>query len=660
MPRSKWVAIVCLVLAAGAGLRAAGQAAASDQHSDLGNDPRGVDASGYGDRVKLGPYWLFMPGDDPKYAAPTLDDGKWTTILVEKPLQYYGYRDLAHAWYRIHVKHLPAGAHDLALGVREVSGSYEVYANGVRIGGEGPISGMVQRMQTRLEAFAIPDGLIAPNGELVVAFRFALNAAGTRGRGTSSPMDEDTGIYLMSRASVAHESGYVTAHKVAVNFALLALGVLVGIVAIALFGAMRNQKEYLAAAVFLFATSGVSMVLIHENRWAYTISANLVQLFLGGTASVALIEFVRLVLAKPRPAALLALEIVSFVGWFGGPLATAGIVPVYFAFALVFLPALIVDVLLPVMLFLGWRRGNIEARRLLPALLIYSFHDYWNFGRYLAYFAHLTPRLIDMPELDLRGYKLSLTNFGVYVSFLAILVFLVRRTVRIARSNARAAAEMEAARTVQQLLVGVDLPEVPGFVMKSVYRPAGEVGGDFFQIVALKNGAVLVVIGDVSGKGMPAALTVSLLVGTVRTLAHYTESPGEILAAMNERVLARSGGGFTTCLAIRAEKDGKVTMANAGHLAPYVDGREMEIENGFPLGIVAGATYRETTVELGHAQQLTLVTDGVVEARDKRGVLFGFERTAELSNKTAERIVEAAQAFGQNDDITALTLARTG
>jgi len=168
------------------------------------------------------------------------------------------------------------------------------------------------------------------------------------------------------------------------------------------------------------------------------------------------------------------------------------------------------------------------------------------------------------------------------------------------------------------------------------------------------------VIGDVSGKGMPAAMTVSLLVGTVRTLAHYTASPGEILAAMNQRMLARSGGGFTTCLVLRADADGTLTVANAGHVAPYLNGKELRLDNGMPLGLVAEAVYVESTFKFWHGQQLTLMTDGVVEARDKSGALMGFERAAEMSTEPAKVIAEAAQEFGQDDDITVLTLARVG
>jgi serine phosphatase RsbU (regulator of sigma subunit) len=168
----------------------------------------------------------------------------------------------------------------------------------------------------------------------------------------------------------------------------------------------------------------------------------------------------------------------------------------------------------------------------------------------------------------------------------------------------------------------------------------------------------MAVIGDVSGKGVPAAMTVSLLVGTVRTLSHYTQSPGEILAAMNRRMLGRSQAGFTTCLVLRIREDGSVTMANAGHIAPYLDGHEVPSESGLPLGLSDGAAYTETNFALPAAEQLTLVTDGVVEARGRSGELFGFDRTKAISRQYAEKIARTAQAFGQDDDITVLTVCR--
>ena len=257
------------------------------------------------------------------------------------------------------------------------------------------------------------------------------------------------------------------------------------------------------------------------------------------------------------------------------------------------------------------------------------------------------------------GWRWAVTPPAIVLLGAATLVIYVRDLVEDRREKLRMSAEMEAARSVQQVLIPEANPDVPGFAIESVYRPFGEVGGDFFQILATKDGGVLVVIGDVSGKGMPAAMTVSLLVGTVRTLAHYTESPGEILAAMNLRMLGRSHGGFTTCLVLRADADGKLVVANAGHISPYLNGQELALENGLPLGLAAETTYAESVFEFAAGQQLTLITDGVVEARDKGGELFGFERTAEISGKSAEQIAGRAQAFGQDDDITVLTVEGT-
>ena len=157
---------------------------------------------------------------------------------------------------------------------------------------------------------------------------------------------------------------------------------------------------------------------------------------------------------------------------------------------------------------------------------------------------------------------------------------------------------------------------------------------------------------------MPAAMTVSLLVGTVRTLAHYTQSPSEILASMNERMLVRSQGGFTTCLVLHIERNGTISAANAGRIGPYVGNVELPLENGMPLGLIAKSAYPETHFQLEPEQQLTLLTDGVVEARNKEGKLFGFEQTAFIVSESAESIVEAAVAFGQEDDITVITLRR--
>jgi hypothetical protein len=260
-------------------------------------------------------------------------------------------------------------------------------------------------------------------------------------------------------------------------------------------------------------------------------------------------------------------------------------------------------------------------------------------------------------EVSRRPFPFSMNDLADMVMLLAVVAVLPLRFARSRRDEERLAQELESARAVQQVLVPNEIPPVPGFTIHCVYRPAGQVGGDFFQVIPLASGGALIAVGDVSGKGMPAAMTVSLLVGTLRTLAHYTQRPSEILGSMNRRMLSRSHGGFTTCVVLRIEPQGSVIVANAGHLAPYLGGKEIQVENGLPLGITAETDYPEVLISLPVDQQLTLYTDGVVEARARSGELLGFERAAALSIKPAEFIAQTAQSFGQDDDITVLTIA---
>ena len=150
-------------------------------------------------------------------------------------------------------------------------------------------------------------------------------------------------------------------------------------------------------------------------------------------------------------------------------------------------------------------------------------------------------------------------------------------------------------------------------------------------------------------------MQVSATLGMLRR--ESSSSPGAILAGLNEGLAGYLGGGFVTCCCARFDADGTVTLANAGHPLPYCDGREVEVESGLPLGLISGVQYAETVTS---GERFTLVSDGVVEAANGGGELFGFERTCEISGKSAAEIAEAAKAWGQNDDITVVTVGRKG
>jgi hypothetical protein len=479
------------------------------------SDPRNFDASGFGERIPLVPNWLFAPGDIASWASPTFDDRNWQTVSTDKELVDYGIHDISYAWYRMHI-HLRPGTKSVMVGLVGVSGSYEVYANGLLIGGNGNMTGLVQSHQWGLIYYAVPDKMIATSGNLVLAIRFALNRGGGHGRGTSTPLNSDC-VHLLSREDAPLIASFIAAHNAGPAFLLCGLGLVAGLVAFALYLALRTQFEYLAISIYLLAASADMAVLV----WLNFSSSFAVHTVMWATLCVenfVLIEFVRLVLHLPRVRWLLALEIISSIAFFTPPIYSLGIGSPYFYILGFYLPVLIVKIVLPVLLVRGWIRGNQDAGVLLPAILLGSVADYWRFVCDLVYFAHITPlyRFLIF-SLPLGSYQVDFYRLGDFIFYTAVLLFLVLRTVGIARARASVAAELEAARTVQQVLIPEKFPTIPGFMIQSAYKPAGQVGGDFFQILPIADDGALVIVGDVSGKGMPAAMTVSLLVGTVRT-----------------------------------------------------------------------------------------------------------------------------------------------
>jgi phosphoserine phosphatase RsbU/P len=236
---------------------------------------------------------------------------------------------------------------------------------------------------------------------------------------------------------------------------------------------------------------------------------------------------------------------------------------------------------------------------------------------------------------------------------LALLMFLVRRFSLARQEEERLSAEFEAAKTIQSLLIPPAPPSTPGFAIESVYMPAQEVGGDFFQILPGYDRSLLIVVGDVSGKGLQAAMTVSAIVGALRDSEE--RRPADVLTHLN-RVLCGQIGGFVTCCATLITDDGALTIANAGHLPPYRNGEEVPVSPRLPLGITSSSEYSELPLRLKPGDRLTFLSDGVVEAQSATRELFGFDRTRAISTQSAEAIAAAAQAFGQEDDITVLTL----
>jgi serine phosphatase RsbU (regulator of sigma subunit) len=238
--------------------------------------------------------------------------------------------------------------------------------------------------------------------------------------------------------------------------------------------------------------------------------------------------------------------------------------------------------------------------------------------------------------------------------------------------------ELRVARSIQQALLPKDMPLLDGWQFTAYYQPAREVGGDFYDFFELEDGRVGVAVGDATGKGMPAALAVSATSSMLRAVAQAfgSSSPGEVLSRINETLVARIPANmFVTCFyAILDPKSARLSYANAGHDLPYLqrngDAEELRAR-GMPLGLMPGMGYEEKEIVLERDDSALLYSDGLVEAHDPQGEMFGFPRLRTLIAQHADGerslgdfLLEELYSFvgegwEQEDDITLLTLERS-
>ena len=225
------------------------------------------------------------------------------------------------------------------------------------------------------------------------------------------------------------------------------------------------------------------------------------------------------------------------------------------------------------------------------------------------------------------------------------------------RQRAEYATELKAASAVQQLLMQSASRPTPGFEVESVYLPAKETGGDFFFVQPTGDGSLNAIVGDVSGKGLTAAMRVAMILGVLRR--ETSEDPPDILFHLNNALIAQGQLGFTTACCLRISQTGEFTLANAGHIAPYISGEEVLTPPALPLGLLPNATFIAVQGRIPLGARLVLVSDGVPEARSTSGQLLGFDQLVALSVLAATEIADTACRFGQEDDITVLTIARS-
>jgi hypothetical protein len=652
-----------------------------------------LDATRLGSPLLLDKGWRVGITSNPAAANPDYDDSSWAIRDAQE--SFADVPDQDHpatsdnqtgsqgrpdpprrhqrpfVWFRLHLQFAPNHG-PLALLIElppSQSGSsssetlsVDVFANGQRIHPEGPHGDDLEHYQQISRIYNL--NLASSETSLVLVVRTIYIPMGY---GAYTSFFAGRKLHLGNREDLDHRLELWSNHSLFERLPRLVNAILLAILTLFLITLYFTQKghiEYLWLALYELLQAPLGFIELAGNLawldhvWYLALAVQL-------TAASAYVYFEFLInflaLRKHWTSTLLRFSALILAG------ITPGIVvffsvPFHGTYVWILLGLLLVGSLLWI---LGWflfvfvtllratLRRNLEAGLLLIPLVLSM----------VSVIEGLL--MVGMSDLGGGTYRSPLTLFAGpipihiasiadFTSIFVIVLIIFVRFLHVQRDQERASSELAAARSVQELMIPQEKLHTPGFEVESIYNPANEVGGDFYHVQPAPDGGMLVVIGDVAGKGLQAAMNVSLLIGALRSTPE--RSPAKILASLN-RVLVGSDS-FTTCQAAWFSANGELVLANAGHLPPYLNSQEVALPGGLPLGVLAGVSYEEVRLYLHPGDRILFMSDGVVEARQPSGELFGFDRVHNLSNQSAFYIADAAKEFGQDDDITVLTVRR--
>jgi phosphoserine phosphatase RsbU/P len=652
------------------------------------------DATDLGSPLALDRDWRVGITADPAAATTDFDDSGWAVRGAQSAMPEVPDQDpeaaskgihvevgpgnpkslgpdhgLRYAWFRLHVKlapnhgpiallvELPVSQYT-SLGVGTAGLGADVYVNGQQVSPEGPHGRNPQHYQpiSRLYDLEVP----ASQTALTLAVRTNYIPYGP---GSYTSFFATRGLTLGNRSDLERELRIWEDRSYFERLPRLVYSAVLVVLAMFLFALYYSQKghaEYLWLALHELAQSPIGFVELAgstarlDSLWYAALVLELVLI-----SAYLFFEFLVAFLALPRRWYIRWLRYTAPILACVGPalLMVGHIHLIGLVLAIVILGSLVWMTVWAIFIFVtliaAAVRRNFEAGLLLIPLV-------------LGLIGVVEPVVTaSMNEWTGQEYRSPLTvlagpipiHFASIADFTGILVIVLIiffRFLRIHRDQERVSSELAAARSVQELLIPQEKLATPGFEVDSIYHPANEVGGDFFHVEKVSDGGILVVIGDVAGKGLKAAMNVSMLMGALRRTAE--KNPARILESLN-RVLVGTDS-FTTCQAAWFGANGELVLANAGHLPPYLNSQEVALSGALPLGVLPEVRYEELRLYLHPGDRVLLLSDGVVEARRPSGELFGFDRVHNLSNQSAFYLAEAAKAFGQEDDITVLTVRR--
>jgi hypothetical protein len=629
--------------------------------------------------------WKFSIGDSPVdptthaplWAQPTFDDSSWENVdLTPKNGAFdpiggmgsyvpgwatRGHPGVAgYGWYRLRVRVASSSSEPLAVaGPTDVDDGYQLFANGHLLGSFGDFSHSRPTLYYA-QPMTFPVQQVAKDSAtLVLAFRCWMDP-GTPlhtpepGGMHSAPMIGDAATidaqYHLNWLELIR--GYIALPIDAVLYCLLAIVAFSLIV----FDPSDRVYRWMGAVFVLTAVFDVTVALGALTQ----VTSALINLILSDVverpllfAGWIMVWWVWFGLHRPSwiPKAVAALSLATMVSIFlaeGMSLSVIHLIP---AFHIVSLIARFL--LLAIFLWIavqGIRLHGFDGWIVLPAIILVG----------ISHFSD---------ELSVIGIRNIWFPFRIQLSLITLAnllltaisgLLLFRRLLTSVRNQRRLALDVKQAQEVQQVILPEPRTVLAGLVVESEYRPALEVGGDFFQIIPNPaDSSLLIVAGDVTGKGLKAGMLVALLVGAIRSTVESTTDPRAILEALNRRLLGR-GDAHATCLALRIDADGACLVANAGHMPPYINGHPLPIDGSLPLGMASGIDFSSMEFRLAENDRLVLISDGIVEATDPNHQLLGFERTEQLLNSasSAADIASAAQSFGQEDDISVISVTR--
>lgn len=615
--------------------------------------------------INLDGPWRFHAGDDLRWADPAFDDSTWQTVTLGESLVAQGFETYTgYGWYRLRLQPQQlsqfgdvSSNRALAMLITSNSvGQLAVYINGVE-------SGHTRGMKEPPAEFQSPPFIVpftnSGAGSIVLAIRAWAGPTITIRRGLL------VGVDLGTRDEIADKLAMATGRQwnenaisaMVVTFLFLCVTVL----GTALYVAQRHHGEYFWLALLCLSVAaggaadaafGLALMPLPAYR-VFT-------LFTGRIFMAVTLEFVLRFTASHSHRTVRIVQISVLLLPFVYFLHLEQLYAVLSVAAEVVFCALVC-----VLLFRAWRLGKREAGVMLAPFFLAATASSIDTVLDFAASRHWLPE-----QFASHRFHFGPIEFGIgtiaYTIFLASLIAVILyRFVRVSEEEQRSTAEIAAAKSVQALLIPTQLPSNKNFMLESAYLPVNGVGGDFFQVLPLKDDSLLIVVGDVSGKGLQAAMNSSTLVGALRN--ELSHDPATVLEHLNHVLIgavATPGAVpdldcapcFATCLCARIYPDGTTTIANAGHLSPYRDGREVELMPSLPLGVIADVQYEQITFRLNRGDRLVFLSDGVVEASNSDGELFGFERTQQVSHEPARYIAQTAQRFGQTDDITVVSL----